>query len=128
LNAVLVASFGGLALVIAAIGIAAVLAFSVSARTSEIGVRMTLGADSMRVQRMVLGEGGFLVGIGLVIGVVGALSLAKLVQGLLYGVTPSDPITLLGVVALMAAVGIASCWVPAAMAARIDPGVALREQ
>src|SRR5205085_2113163 len=114
--------------VVAAIGIAAVLAFSVSARTNEIGVRMSLGADSIKVQRMILSEGGLLVGLGLLIGVGGALSMAKLVQGLLFGVTPSDPITLSGVVALMAAVGIASCWVPAIMAARIDPQVALRAQ
>jgi len=128
LNAVLVASFGGLALVVAAIGIAAVLAFSVSARTSEIGVRMTLGAVQTRVQTMILGEGGTLVAVGLLIGVGAALSLAKLVQGLLFGITPNDPLTLTGVVIVMAAVGVGACWIPAIMAARIDPGVALRAQ
>jgi predicted permease len=128
LNAMLVASFGALALIVAAIGIAAVLAFSVSARTNEIGVRMTLGADAMKVQRMVLGEGGVLLGLGLAIGVGGALSLARLIQGVLFGIAPNDPVTLAGVVAIMAAVGIGSCWIPAIMAARIDPGVALRAQ
>ena len=107
LNAQLVASFGLLALIVAAIGIAAVLAFSVSARTNEIGIRMSLGADSAKVQRMVLSEGGVLVVIGLALGVVGALSMSRLMQGLLFGVAPHDPVTLVGVMVLMAAVGIA---------------------
>ena len=128
LNALLVASFGILALIVAAIGIAAVLAFSVSARTNEIGIRMSLGADASRVQRMVLSEGGLLVAIGLTIGVVGSLLLTRLMQGMLFGVSPYDPETL-GIVALvMAAVGITACWIPALRAARIDPGIALRAQ
>ncbi|MFN2399469.1 MAG: ABC transporter permease [Gemmatimonadaceae bacterium] len=128
LNAQLIAAFGVLALIVAAIGIAAVLAFSVSARTNEIGIRMSLGADSTMVQRMVLWEGGVLVALGLTFGVIGALSLSRLIRGLLFGVTPHDPVTLAGVVVLMAAVGIGACWVPAVKAARIDPGVALRAQ
>jgi predicted permease len=128
LNALLVASFGVLALVLASIGIAAVLAFSVSARTNEIGIRMSLGADSGRVQRMVISEGGTLVLIGLALGVGGSLWLARLMQGLLFGVAPNDPTTLLIVATLMAAVGIAACWIPAARAARVEPGEALRAQ
>ena len=128
LNALLVASFGILALIVAAIGIAAVLAFSVSARTNEIGIRMSLGADASNVQRMVLSEGGRLVLLGLALGVSGALVLSRLMQGLLFGVAPNDPATLAGVALLMAAVGIGACWIPAARAARIDPGVALRGQ
>ncbi len=128
LNAQLVASFGTLALIVAAIGIAAVLAFSVSARTNEIGIRMSLGANAARVHRMVLTEGGSLVALGLALGVVGALTLSRLMQGLLFGVAPHDPMTLVGVAVLMAAVGVGACWVPAVRAARIDPGVALRAQ
>ena len=128
LNALLVASFGILALIVAAIGIAAVLAFSVSARTNEIGIRMSLGADASNVQRMVLSEGGRLVLLGLALGVSGALVLSRLMQGLLFGVAPNDPVTMAGVALLMAAVGIGACWIPAARAARIDPGVALRGQ
>ena len=126
LNALLVRSFGVLALVVAAIGIGAVLAFSVIARTGEIGVRMSLGADAARIQRMVLSEGGALVALGLALGVVGALVLARLVRGLLFGVAPHDPVTLVGVMAVMAAVGIGACWLPAARPARIDPGTALK--
>ncbi|MGH7483374.1 MAG: ABC transporter permease, partial [Longimicrobiales bacterium] len=123
LNAMLVGSFAGLALIVAAIGIAAVLAFSVSARTQEIGIRMSLGADAGAVHRMVLGEGGVLVVLGLAVGVVGAIALARLIEGLLFGVAPYDPITIAAVAALMAAVGVAACWVPAARAARVPPGV-----
>jgi ABC-type antimicrobial peptide transport system permease subunit len=108
------------------IGIAAVLAFSVSARTNEIGIRMSIGADSGMVQRMVLSEGGLLVALGLTIGVAGALSLSRLIQGLLFGIEPHDPVTLAGVAFIMAAVGILACWIPALKAARIDPGIALR--
>jgi ABC-type antimicrobial peptide transport system permease subunit len=128
LNAMLVGSFGLLALIVAAIGIAAVLAFSVSARTNEIGIRMSIGADSGMVQRMILSEGGLLVVLGLVIGAAGALSLSRLMQGLLFGVEPHDPMTLATVAFIMAAVGILACWIPALRAARIDPGVALRAQ
>jgi putative ABC transport system permease protein len=128
LNAQLVASFGILALIVAAIGIAAVLAFSVSARTNEIGIRMSLGADAGKVQRMFVSEGGILVVAGLVIGTGGAVALSKLIQGLLFGVQPSDPVTLATVFGIMAAVGLVACWVPAMRAAKVDPGIALRHQ
>jgi len=128
LNAILVSSFGVLAVIIAAVGIAGVLAFSVSARTNEIGIRMSLGADSARVQRMILGEGGTLLGYGLFLGVAGALIGTRLIRSLLFGVSPNDPATLVGVAVLMVAVGIAACWLPAVRAARIDPAVAIRRQ
>jgi putative ABC transport system permease protein len=128
LNAALVSSFGVLAVIIAAVGIAGVLAFSVSARTNEIGIRMSLGADSGRVQRMVLMEGGVLLVVGLVLGVGGAVIAARLIRGLLFGVTPHDPITLGAVAVTMAAVGIAACWLPALRAARIDPAITMRGQ
>src|SRR4051812_12053773 len=128
LNAALVSSFGILAVIIAAVGIAGVLAFSVSARTNEIGIRMSLGADSGRVQRMVLSEGGTLLLLGLLLGVVGTLFASRLIRGLLFGVAPHDPVTLLGVALIMVAVGIGACWIPALRAASIDPAVAIRRQ
>ncbi|MGH7717861.1 MAG: FtsX-like permease family protein, partial [Gemmatimonadaceae bacterium] len=128
LNAALISSFGVLAVIIAAVGIAGVLAFSVSARTSEIGIRMSLGADSGRVQRMVLMEGGVLLAVGLVLGVGGALFATRLIRGLLFGVAPHDPVTLAGVTVMMAVVGLAACWLPALRAARIDPVTAIRGQ
>jgi hypothetical protein len=128
LNAVLVASFGILAVIIAAVGIAGVLAFSVSARTSEIGIRMSLGAESGTVLRMILAEGSTLLLAGLAIGVLASVVTTRLIQGLLYGVAPHDPFTLVVVALLMAAVGVAASWIPALRAARIDPGVAIRAQ
>jgi ABC-type antimicrobial peptide transport system permease subunit len=89
---------------------------------------MTLGADASKVQRMILGEGGVLLAVGLALGVTGALLLSRLIRGLLFGVAPHDPVTLGAVAFLMAAIGIAACWIPAARAARIDPGIAIRAQ
>ena len=128
LNALLVASFGLLAVLIAMVGIAGVLAFSVSARTNEIGIRMTLGASAAKVQRMIMSEGGVLVAMGLILGLSGAVLLSGLIRGLLFNVAPNDPVTFLAVALVMAAVGIAACWIPAARAARIDPGIAIRTQ
>jgi predicted permease len=128
LNTLFIAGFGALALVIAMVGIAGVLAFSVSSRTAEIGIRMGLGADAGRVHRMVLGEGGILLGAGLLVGSVGALLAAQLLRGLLFGVTPNDPATLGGVSLILAAIGLGACWLPAARAARVDPAVALRAE
>ena len=126
LNATLISLFSALSVIIAAVGIAGVLAFSVSARTNEIGIRMSLGADGGRVQRMILGEGGVLLAIGLVIGVVGAFFAAGVMRGLLFGIEPHDPATLIGVAVMMAAIGIGACWIPALRAARIDPAIAMR--
>ena len=126
LNAELISSFGILALIIAGVGIAGVLAFSVSARTTEIGIRMSLGADRGRVQRMILGEGGVLLVLGLLLGVAGAWFAAGLIRGLLFGVAPHDPATLTGVAIVMAAIGILACWIPARRASRIDPVITMR--
>lgn len=126
LNAILVSAFGMLAVIIAAVGIAGVLAFSVSARTNEIGIRMSLGADAARVQRMILREGGMLLAAGVALGAGGAVIVNRLIRGLLFGVAPHDPLTLAAVGTAMIAVGVAACWVPAARAARIEPVVAMR--
>jgi predicted permease len=126
LNAILVSLFGVLAVIIAAIGMAGVLAFAVSARTNEIGIRMSLGADAGRVQRMILSEGGVLVASGLTLGVAGAFFSARVIQGLLFGVAPHDPVTFIFVAFLMAAIGVFACWIPALRAARIDPAITMR--
>jgi len=128
LNAALLSLFSLLAVIIAAVGIAGVLAFSVSARTTESGIRMSLGADRGRVQRMILGEGGSLLAIGLALGVVGAFLTTRIIRGLLFGVEPHDPVTLAGVAVGMAAIGIVACWIPALRAARIDPAITMRAQ
>lgn len=126
LNALLLGGFGLLALVIASIGIAAVLAFNVSARTNEIGIRMALGAAPWRVTTMILREGGLLVGLGLAVGIVGSLALSRSIEGLLFGVAARDPLTLGVVTAVMTTIGLVACGLPAARASRIDPSEALR--
>jgi len=128
LNAVLIAIFGALAVVIAAVGIAGVLAFSVSARTNEIGIRMALGADRAQVQRMVLGEGGVLLLGGLALGVLGSWVATRSIQSVLYGVPPHDPVTMMTVALVMLLVGMFACWIPAMRAARIDPLLAMKAQ
>ncbi len=126
LNAALISSFGILAVIIAAIGIAGVLAFSVSTRTNEIGIRMSLGADRGRVQRMILGEGGALLALGVVTGVTIAFFATRVIRGLLFGVAPNDPITFIVVAVMMAAIGFFACWIPAQRAARVDPAITMR--
>ncbi len=128
LNAVLTSLFGILAVIIAAVGIAGVLAFSVSARTNEIGIRMSLGADSAQVHWMILKEGGVLVAAGLLVGSVSAFAASGLMRGLLFGIAPHDPVTFAAVATLMGIIGIAACWIPAARAARIDPAIAMRSE
>jgi len=89
---------------------------------------MSLGADAGRIQRMILTEGGTLVILGLIAGGVLAFAAANVIRGLLYGIAPHDPMTFAGVSALMAAIGIGACWIPAARAARIDPAITMRAE
>ena len=126
LNAALISSFGILALIIAAVGIAGVLAFSVSARTNEIGIRMSLGADRANVQWMILREGGALLAFGLVLGMTGAYFAVGVLRGMLFGVDVHDPTTLAAVSALMGSIGLIACWIPATRAAGIDPAITIR--
>ena len=126
LTASLLAMFAMLALLITGAGLAGVVAFSVSQRTQEIGVRMALGAERSEVLSMVLGEGMRLVLAGLVLGVAGALAATRLMSGLLYGVEATDPVTFLAVSAVLVTVAVAACLVPARRATTVDPMVALR--
>jgi predicted permease len=123
---VLLGSFAALALVLAAIGIYAVLAYSVARQTHEIGVRMALGARSGDVVRLVLGQGLRVTAIGIVFGVAGALGLTRFLQSLLYEVRPTDPPTFVGVLLLLVSVSVAASYLPASRAMRVDPMVALR--
>lgn len=126
LNATLFLVFAVLALVIATVGIAGVLSFSVSQRTNEFGIRMTLGADQRRVLKMVLGEGAALALIGLAVGGVGALALSQFLSGLLFEIQPTDPITFFGVAGVLAVIAVAASLVPARLATGVDPMHALR--
>ena len=126
LTASLLALFGLLALVIAATGIGGVLAFSVSQRTREIGVRLALGARREQVLSLVLRQGGAMVGVGLAIGVIGALLLSRFMQSLVFGIEARDPLTLIGVCLTLAAVGVIASLGPARRATAVDPVIALR--
>jgi len=118
--------FGVIALALSSVGLYAVMAYAVTQRTPEIGVRMALGAQAGQVRWMVLRLGLVQLGIGLALGIGGAFLLSRAVERALVGVTPSDPTTFLGITALLTAVAIAACLIPARRATRIDPLVALR--
>jgi len=124
----LTAGFGVLALVLAAIGIYGILAYSVSRRTSEIGIRMALGARPAIVLTMVLREAAWIAVIGVTAGIGGALALGRLVASLLYGLKSWDPATLAGAAVLLGVVALAASWIPARRAAGVDPMRALRHE
>jgi predicted permease len=126
MGAALLGLFGALALVLASIGIYGVLAYSVAQRTGEIGLRMALGAQPYQVLRLVLKQGMLLALVGAGLGVLVALPVARLASGLLYGVSPTDPLTYLGITLLLMGVALLACYLPARRATRIDPLVALR--
>jgi putative ABC transport system permease protein len=126
LTAMLLSMFATLALIVTAAGLAGVIAFSVSQRTQEFGIRMALGARKGSVLGMVLRQGVLLVAIGLVIGASGALLLTSLISSLLFGVTPTDVATYGAVAFVLLAVAVIACYLPARRAASVDPMVALR--
>ena len=123
----LLALFAALALLLAATGVYAVVAYQVTRRTAEIGVRMALGARRTDVVRTVLGEVAGTAGIGLAIGLAGAIAATRLLEGLLFGVRPIDPVTLLAASGLLLAATLLAAWIPARRAAALDPVRALRE-
>ena len=128
LTVILLSIFAGVALLIAAIGIYAVLTYSVTQRTREIGVRLALGATPRRVLELIVSEGMRVALLGLVIGLAGGLALGRTVQSFVYGVGVHDPKIYFGVAAILTAVALAACFIPARRAAVVDPMVALREK
>ena len=126
--ALLAGAFAALALVLAAIGIYGVMAYVVSQRTSEIGVRMALGATSHEIFRLVLGDGLRLTAVGIVIGAAGSVAVGRWLESLLYGVGSGDRLTLAATAALLLTVAMAACLLPARRAMRVDPMAALRAE
>ncbi len=128
LNTILLSVFAAVALLIAAIGIYGVLAYSVNQRTREIGLRMALGASKVSVLKLIVREGMLVVGVGVVVGIAGGLALGRTVSSLVYGVTAHDPATFAIVAVVLALVALAACLLPARRAAGVDPMVALRHE
>ena len=120
--------FGGVALVLAAIGVSGVLSFAVSQRTQEIGLRMALGAERSDVRRMVVRQGFGVTGVGVVVGLIAAFGAARVIASILYKVEPTDPISFGGVTVFLILVALAASYIPARRATAVDPLVALRTE
>jgi putative ABC transport system permease protein len=125
-NTILLGGFSALAMLLAAVGVFGVVSYSVAQRTKEIGVRLALGADRSGVVRMVVAQAMGLAIVGIALGIVGALLVTRVLQTLLFGVTPTDPVTFAGVAVLVGVVTLGACTLPAWRAAGIDPAEALR--
>jgi putative ABC transport system permease protein len=125
---VVLGAFAAVALLLAMVGVHGVLSYTVTQRTREIGIRMALGADRARVRSLILSQGGALVAGGLILGLIGAFAITRLLRALLFGVSPTDPGTFLGVAVLLALVALVASYLPAARAARVDPAVSLRSE
>jgi predicted permease len=125
-TALLLGVFASIALALAAVGIYGVMAYSVSQRTHELGLRMALGAGRREVLRLIVAQGMSLAGIGLALGLIFAVVAGRYISSLLYGVGAGDPVTLGGVAVVLSAVNLAACWLPAYRATRLDPVVVLR--
>jgi len=127
-NMALLTAFASIGLVLAAVGLAAVIGYEVTERTHEIGIRMALGARTENVRRLAMKHGLTPAFIGVVVGVIGALAATRLATSMLYGVAPRDPLTFVGVVALLVLVAVGAAWLPARRATRVDPMIALRSE
>jgi len=125
-NLLLIGFFAGIALLLATAGVFGVMAYYVSRRTREIGVRVALGARSGDVMAMVLGQGLRTVMLGVVIGVAGSLAVTRAIQSLLFGVSATDPLTFAAMILLLISAALLACYIPARRAAKVDPLVALR--
>ncbi|MBI4472899.1 MAG: ABC transporter permease, partial [Acidobacteria bacterium] len=122
----LIGGFGALAMLLAVVGIYGVMSYSVAQRTREIGLRMALGAQSKQVLRMIVAEGFVLTVIGVVLGFLGSLGMTRFMSAMLFGITPTDPMTYAGMCLLLVSIAVLASYIPARRATKVDPNVALR--
>jgi putative ABC transport system permease protein len=125
-NLWLIGSFASLALLLAALGIYGVMAYTTSQRTREIGIRVALGAQRGDVMKLVIAQGMKLALIGTVLGLAASLALTRLIKSLLFGVSPADPLAFTAAVLTLAIVALLACYIPARRAAKVDPMLSLR--
>jgi len=127
-NMIVLTVFGGAALVLAAIGIYGLMAYSVQQRRYEMGIRLALGAESRQLRNLVVGQGMAVALIGVAVGIAGALALARILSQFLFGVTAHDPVTFVLVPVVLGIVALVGAWVPGRQAAHVDPMIALRAE
>jgi putative ABC transport system permease protein len=125
---VLLVTFAAVALVLASIGIYGVMSFSVAQRTREMGIRMALGAQRSDVVRLIVSQGARLAALGAAVGLLGSILTGQLLAGLLFGVSPVDPLTLGGIAAVLLVIAVLASYLPARRATRADPGMTLRAE
>jgi putative ABC transport system permease protein len=128
IQAVLITGFGLLALVLASLGLYGVLSFNIAQRAHEIGIRMALGASQRDVLRLVVGQGIKLIAVGIALGLAGAFAATRVLQSLLFGVSPTDSLTFVAIPLMLLIVSLLACWIPAQRAAKVDPMIALRHE
>jgi ABC-type antimicrobial peptide transport system permease subunit len=124
----LIAVFAIVALLLASIGIYGVMAYTFSRRTNEIGIRIAMGAQRMDILKIAFAEGALLVAFGVLVGLLGSFALTRFLQSMLFDVKATDPVTYAALAALLAAVALFACFIPARRATRVDPLIALRHE
>jgi putative ABC transport system permease protein len=128
LNTTLLTVFAGVSLLLAVIGVYGVMSYTVAQHTREIGIRMALGAQPHTILKLIVGRGLVLVSAGAAVGVLASFVLTRFIENMLFGVTPTDPLTFVAIVALLGLVALLACLIPAQRAMRVDPIVVLRHQ
>lgn len=127
-NSTLLSVFAAVSLLLAVIGVYGVMSYTVAQHTREIGIRMALGARPRSILKLIMGRGVVLVSIGVIVGVLASFGLTRFIENMLFGVTPTDPITFVIIVTILGAVALLACLIPAQRAMRVDPIVVLRHQ
>ena len=128
LNTTLLSVFAGVSLLLAVIGVYGVMIYTVAQHTREIGIRMALGARPRSIMKLIMGRGAVLVSIGVGVGVLASFGLTRFIENMLFGVTPTDPLTFLMIITILGLVAFLACLIPAQRAMRVNPIVVLRHQ